>query len=43
MFGFFRNEVVALHRLRVGHIELDPHLEPGAYRHLTPAEIASVG
>lgn len=42
MFGFFQNEVIALHRLSMGGIVLDEKLEPGAYRHLTAAEIASV-
>ncbi len=42
MFGFFQNEVIALHRLSVGNLMLDDELRPGEYRHLTPAEIASV-
>jgi 16S rRNA pseudouridine516 synthase len=33
------NEVVGLHREAVGHIELDPDLQFGAWRHLTPQEI----
>ena len=41
MFGFFRNEVVALHRLAVGGIVLDAALAPGGWRHLAPAEIAA--
>ena len=36
------NEVVSLHRLQVGGIELDPELEPGDYRPLTEDEIASI-
>ena len=36
------NEVLTLHRSAVGEIELDNSLEPGGYRPLTPAEIASV-
>lgn len=42
MFGFFQNEVIVLHRLSMGDIVLDANLAPGAYRHLTSAEIASV-
>ena len=36
------NEVVNLHRLKIGGIELDPELEPGDYRPLTDEEIASI-
>ena len=36
------NEVISLHRLQVGGIELDPELEPGDYRPLTKDEIASI-
>jgi 16S rRNA pseudouridine516 synthase len=36
------NEVVNLHRLQIGGIELDPELEPGDYRPLTDEEIASI-
>jgi 16S rRNA pseudouridine516 synthase len=36
------NEVVSLHRLQIGGIELDPELEPGDYRSLTEEEIASI-
>ena len=36
------NEVISLHRLQVGGIELDPQLEPGDYRPLTKDEIASI-
>lgn len=42
MFGFFRNEVVSLHRISMGSIVLDESLAPGAYRALRPAEIDSV-
>jgi 16S rRNA pseudouridine516 synthase len=42
MFGFFNNEVLALHRLSMGNINLDKHLAAGDYRVLTKAEIASV-
>jgi len=39
MFGRFRNPVLALHRVSVGGIMLDPGLASGHYRHLYPAEI----
>lgn len=42
MFGHFQNKVIGLHRQSLGAIVLDPALAPGAYRALTPAEIASV-
>jgi 16S rRNA pseudouridine516 synthase len=42
MFGFFRNKVISLHRLSVESIALDADLAAGEYRHLTPAEVASV-
>ncbi|MBK6289637.1 MAG: pseudouridine synthase [Gammaproteobacteria bacterium] len=42
MFGFFGNEVIALHRLSVGNIVLDESLAPGEYRHLSAAEVLSV-
>ena len=42
MFGHFQNEVLNLHRLTMGDIQLDTHLAAGAYRLLTPMEIASV-
>ncbi len=42
MFGYFQNEVTALHRLSMGAIALDPALAPGSYRRLTAEEIASV-
>jgi len=41
MFGALGNAVVKLHRERIGAIALDPSLEPGHYRALTPEEIAS--
>ncbi|MDX9875813.1 MAG: 16S rRNA pseudouridine(516) synthase [Spongiibacteraceae bacterium] len=43
MFGYFQNEVTALHRLSMGPIALDPALAPGSYRHLRADEIASGG
>ncbi|MEA3405892.1 MAG: 16S rRNA pseudouridine(516) synthase [Pseudomonadota bacterium] len=39
MFGRFRNQVLALHRHSIGHIHLDPSLQPGESRELTTAEI----
>ena len=36
------NEVVSLHRMKIGGIELDSALEPGDYRPLTDEEIASI-
>ncbi|NMH66408.1 16S rRNA pseudouridine(516) synthase RsuA [Shewanella salipaludis] len=43
MFAAVGNKVVALHRECIGQIELDPGLELGQWRYLTPEEIASVG
>ena len=40
MFGHFRNRVTRLHRESIGPTRLDPALQPGQYRPLTPAEIA---
>ncbi|WP_299490814.1 16S rRNA pseudouridine(516) synthase [uncultured Shewanella sp.] len=40
MFGRFRNPVLALHRVSVGHIVLDNHLAVGQARGLTLDEIA---
>ncbi|TKB44107.1 16S rRNA pseudouridine(516) synthase RsuA [Thalassotalea mangrovi] len=42
MFAAIGNRVVGLHREQVGDIELDPDLEPGQWRPLTDAEVASV-
>lgn len=39
MFGRFRNPVIGLHRISVGHIILDPQLTPGMSRTLTQHEI----
>ena len=38
MFGRFNNRVLALHRLAIGNLLLDPALAPGQYRELTPLE-----
>ena len=43
MFGRFRNPVVALHRISVGEILLDPKLAVGKSRYLTQHEVDSVG
>lgn len=43
MFAAVGNHVVALHRERIGAIELDPELQPVEYRALSEEEIASVG
>ena len=42
MFGRFRNQVMALHRLCVGNLILDETLAAGEYRPLTPKEVASI-
>ncbi|WP_438950974.1 pseudouridine synthase [Porticoccus sp.] len=42
MFASLGNNVIGLHRLRIGGIALDADLDPGEYRALTKAEIASV-
>jgi len=41
MFGHFRNEVLALHRLSVGNLSLDG-LEEGAWRELTVDEVSAL-
>ncbi|AZF46730.1 MULTISPECIES: pseudouridine synthase [unclassified Pseudomonas] len=42
MFGHFNNQVIALHRERMGPLQLDPSLAPGEYRALTDDEIRQV-
>ena len=42
MFAATGNHVVALHRDRVGGLDLPGDLEPGQYRMLGPAEIAAI-
>lgn len=42
MFHAVGNRVTALHRVSMGSILLDPALQPGEYRLLTQAEVASV-
>lgn len=42
MFATLGNHVEALHRTQVGGIILDESLEPGDYRALTEAEVASI-
>ena len=41
MFAACENHVVALHRKKIGVVELDDALEPGQYRELTADEVAS--
>ncbi|MCP5536828.1 MAG: 16S rRNA pseudouridine(516) synthase [Akkermansiaceae bacterium] len=41
MFHAVGNRITSLHRLSMGNIQLDPALEPGAYRYLTRDEVAS--
>jgi 16S rRNA pseudouridine516 synthase len=43
MFGRFRNPVLALHRISIGPIQLDPNLLPGEYRMLTAQERLASG
>lgn len=43
MLAAVGNHVLALHRTRIGDIQLDPALAPGEYRALTEMEIRSVG
>ncbi len=43
MFAAVGNHVVALHRQRIGDIQLDPQLAPGEYRPLTAQEIDCIG
>lgn len=40
MFGRFRNPVLKLHRVAIGHIRLDDSLVSGEHRELTPSEIS---
>jgi 16S rRNA pseudouridine516 synthase len=42
MFGRFRNPVLAIHRVRVGALTLDPDLQPGDWRELTSSAISEV-
>lgn len=42
MFAALDNKVIQLHREQIGEISLDPELEPGEWRALTAAEVASV-
>lgn len=42
MFEAIDNEVVELHRSRIGSIELDQYLLPGEYRELSDEEINSI-
>lgn len=40
MFGYFRNQVMALHREQIGELRLDEALLPGDYRALAAEEVA---
>lgn len=40
MFAAVDNRVTALHRIAIGHLQLDAGLPPGSYRRLTPDEVA---
>jgi len=42
MIAAVDNEVLELHRFRIGDIWLDPDLQPGEYRSLTDTEINSI-
>ena len=42
MFAAVGNHVEALHRDRIGALDLPPDLEPGRHRLMTPADIAAV-
>lgn len=42
MFAALGNRVETLHREQIGAIALDPELEPGEYRELSPEEIDSI-
>lgn len=42
MFAAVGNRVTVLHRERVGRLALDPALPPGAWRALTPEEVAGL-
>jgi 16S rRNA pseudouridine516 synthase len=39
MFGRFRNPVLSIHRVAVGALQLDTHLQPGQWRQLTQQEV----
>lgn len=43
MFGRFRNPVLALHRISIGDLTLDPELMPGQSRELTVDELRLLG
>ncbi len=42
MFGYFRNEVVSLHRSSLGSLQLEPTLKPGQWRELTTGELEAL-
>ncbi len=43
MFGRFDNEVLELHRISVGSLQLDPTLSPGQWRELSEEELDALG
>jgi 16S rRNA pseudouridine516 synthase len=43
MFAAVGNRVLSLHREGIGDLTLDPQLDPGDYRPLTPAEVEALG
>jgi 16S rRNA pseudouridine516 synthase len=42
MFGRFQNKVLALHRVAIGNLKLDPSLSPGQSRELVLNEVANI-
>lgn len=42
MFGRFRNPVLALHRVSIGQVRLDPALAPGESRPLSESEVSGI-
>ena len=39
MFAAVGNKIIFLKRMSIGQLELDPELEPGEYREMTPEEV----
>lgn len=42
MFAALGNRVIELHREAIGAVQLDPDLQPGEYRPLTPTEVEAL-
>lgn len=42
MFAAVGNHVIALHRVSIAGITLDPELEPGDFRHIAPQELDTI-